>query len=140
MRRMILLASVLACLPMAAHAQSDGRDWDRRGDWMQSGGGDRGDWRGDRERWGRGHAFEESRDARSGWKDQGRRNSHDDEDDSDHHADGGMDMDHHHAMMMRHASRGASFMLRSGDVRLGVRWNLDCCDYNPPPRPLVTKG
>jgi len=30
--------------------------------------------------------------------------------------------------------------LISQDVRLGVRWNLDCCDYNPPPRPLVTKG
>ena len=30
--------------------------------------------------------------------------------------------------------------LTSQDVRLGVRWNLDCCDYAPPPRPLVTKG
>jgi opacity protein-like surface antigen len=37
----------------------------------------------------------------------------------------------------------SSFQYRdliSQDVRLGVRWNLDCCDYNPPPRPLVTKG
>ncbi|PSC03378.1 hypothetical protein SLNSH_19110 [Alsobacter soli] len=134
MRRMIILAGALACLPMAAHAQSDGRDWDRRGDWMQQT-GDRGDWRdsSDRDRFDRGRGMEESRDARSGWRDQGRSRDGEDED----HGRGGMGMgmDHEEMMRMHHrmmrqgmgmgmggmGRAGASFMLRAGDVRLGVR-------------------
>jgi opacity protein-like surface antigen len=38
----------------------------------------------------------------------------------------------------------SSFQYRdliSQDVRVGLRWNLDCCDYNPPPPPpLIRKG
>jgi opacity protein-like surface antigen len=39
----------------------------------------------------------------------------------------------------------SSFQYRdliSQDVRLGVRWNLNCCDYDPPPppAPLIRKG
>ena len=44
MRSILVLAGVLACLPLSAHAQSGGPDWDHRGGGMQMGGHDDGDW------------------------------------------------------------------------------------------------
>ena len=139
MRGMLLLAGALACMPMAAHAQS-GRDWDRRGDWMQS--GDRfgsGDRYGSGE--GRGYgrqSFDDdedgdtSRDGRSAWRDEGRQGGKGEEQGSGGMRRGGMERggpEHrgmdiggmHREMMRGMGQRGASFMLRSGDVRLGVR-------------------
>ncbi|GGH28169.1 hypothetical protein GCM10007036_37220 [Alsobacter metallidurans] len=136
--RMIILASALACLPMAAQAQSDGRDWDRRGDWMQQS-GSRGDWRGQSNQ-GRyddqdDDEHDQSHDNRSAWRDGGERRGNDMR--GQGRADGGRgmmqggmmhgdmmqgDMGRMHGEMMRRMG-GASFMLRAGDVRLAVRCN-----------------
>jgi hypothetical protein len=164
MRRILVLAGALACLPLSAHAQSGAPDWDRRGDVMRMGGHDDGDWdsdHGDRGG-GRSGRSEWSRHDESGWRGHGDAGSRSAQRDDSGGRDGGRDdswrsrdsgrggwrerrMDEGgmspeqmrmHGEMMRRMMRqgemgggmgmgmgraGARFMLRAGDVRLGVQ-------------------